>query len=573
MIAIYYPEFLIEKNKNLSIYCNLSKIQNEIIRDCNNYTLYKLIISHINLAKKHGIYGFGINYYWFSGDEYYDEVINIFLESHEIDFPYFIIWKNDYLNITDVNNNNIIINQTYEPNNALYFIQSIKKYLVSDNYLKINKKPVLAIYESKLISYEYLFRLRINAYECGIGSITIVGVLKEIGNTNYSKLFDFLYEFPPKNINSKELNSEFYYSDLIYKGNFKYENNLQNITIYKGIMLWPYNISNTNKKETIQFRGYSPEKFFLLNKLIINWTKRYHEKNDYYIFINAWNNMKEGFYLEPDEQYGYASINALSKAIFNLPYEKQALNISNLEKICKVAVQAHIFYEDLIEEIINKTNNIPIPFDLLISTTSIEMKNLIGEFVNNNSKANKFEIIILYNKGRDVLPLLTQLKGRMKKYKYICHIHSKKSKTSPEIGISWRNYLYNNLLGNNKIVSEILSDFESLDNLGFIFPETFYKIINLSLILTRKNKMYMNYILKTIFKNYKIGTQLYFPAGNMFWARVKAVHQIFEYNFDKMFSRENNQVNDTIMHAIERIWLYLVKLNGFYYKTIFKSIY
>ena len=503
------------------------------------------------------------------------ELINIFLEMQEINFHYFIIWKNDYLKITDANDNNIITNQTYDLNNALYFIQNIKKYLVSDNYLKINQRPVLAIYESKVIPYEYISHLRIKANKCGIGPIIIVGILKEKGNTNYSKLFDFLYEFPPKSLNTKELirNNYFYYSDLIYKGNFKYENNLQNISIYKGIMLEPDNISNSYKNKSIYFRGYSPEKFFLLTKLIINWTKQYHLKNDYYIFINAWNNMKEGFYLEPDEQYGYASINALSKAIFNLPYEKQTINISNLEKICKVAVQAHIFYEDLIEEIINKTNNIPIPFDLFVSTTSIEMKNLIEEFVKNNSKANKFEIIVLYNKGRDVLPLLTQLKGSIKKYKYINHIHSKKSKKSSEIGISWRNYLYNNLLGNNKIVSEILSDFESLDNLGFIFPETFYEIINLSLILTRRNKMYMNYILKKIFKNYKIGTQLYFPAGNMFWARVKAVHQIFEYNFDKMFSREKNQVNDTIMHAIERIWLYLVKLNGFFYKTIFKSIY
>ena len=106
--------------------------------------------------------------------------------------------------------------------------------------------------------------------------------MKEIGNTNYSKLFDFLYECPPKNLYSKELirNEFYYYSDLIYKGNFKYENNLQNFTIYKGIMLEPNNISITNKKETIHFRGYSPEKFFLLNKLIINWTKQYHEKND-----------------------------------------------------------------------------------------------------------------------------------------------------------------------------------------------------------------------------------------------------------------------------------------------------
>ena len=415
MIAIYYPEFLLDKNKSLSIYCNLNNIQNKINKDCNNLTIYELIISHIDLAKKHGIYGFGINYYWFSGDSYYDELINIFLESKEIDFPYFIIWKNDYLNIIDASDKGVIINQTYDINNALYFIKYIKKYLISDNYLKINQKPVLAIYESKVIFNEYLSHLRISAYECGIGPIIIVGVLKEIENTNYSKLFDFLYEYPPKNLNSKELirDDYLYYSDLIYKGTFKYENNLQNITIYKGIMLEPYNISNSNKKETIHFRGYSPEKFFFLNKLIINWTKQYHEKNDYYIFINAWNNMKEGFYLEPDEKYGYASINALSKAIFNLPYEKQTFNISNLEKICKVAVQAHIFYEDLIEEIINKTNNIPITFDLFISTTSFEMKNLIAEYVNNNSKANKFEITVLYNKGRDVLPLFTQLKGRI----------------------------------------------------------------------------------------------------------------------------------------------------------------
>ena len=289
-IAIYYPECLIEKNKSLYSYCNISTLKNKIIKNCNNLTIYELIISHINLAKNHGIYGFGINYYWFSGDKYFDEVINIFLERQEIHFPYFIIWKNDYLNINDRNGKNIIINQTYYLNNSLYFIQNIRKYLVSDNYLKINQKPVLAIYESKIIPYEYISHLRINAFKFGIGSIIIIGVSNEIENTNYSKLFDFIYEFPPKNIYSKELirNDFFYYSDLIYKGNFKYEKNLlQNITIYKGIMLEPDSISNSNKKESIHFIGYSPEKFFLLNKLIINWTRQYHEKNDYYIFITV----------------------------------------------------------------------------------------------------------------------------------------------------------------------------------------------------------------------------------------------------------------------------------------------
>ena len=59
-----------------------------------------------------------------------------------------------------------------------------------------------------------------------------------------------------------------------------------------------------------------------------------------------------------------------------------------------------------------------------------------------------------------------------------------------------------------------------------------------------------------------------FPAGNMFWAKIQAIYQIF--NIKILYPKELNQTNDTIMHGIERIWLYLVKLNGYYYKTIFK---
>ena len=276
--------------------------------------------------------------------------------------------------------------------------------------------------------------------------------------------------------------------------------------------------------------------------------------------------------MEPDNKYGYASLNALSKALFKLNLIKNGYNIKNLSNICIVAVQAHIFYEDLIKDIINKTNNLPIKFVLFISTISIEIKNIISKYITQYSKAYQYEIIVLGNKGRDVLPLLIQLKYKIKQYKYLCHIHTKKSKTCPIIGKLWRNYLYNNLMGNKRIVSEILSDFENNDKLGFIFPETFYYIIKQKNILTRDTLKYMKFILKKLFPNYNLGTLLDFPAGNMFWARTDAIYQIFEYDFNNKFEKEKNQTNDTIMHGIERIWLYLVKQNGYFYKTIFKSI-
>ena len=80
----------------------------------------------------------------------------------------------------------------------------------------------------------------------------------------------------------------------------------------------------------------------------------------------------------------------------------------------------------------------------------------------------------------------------------------------------------------------------------------------------------MNFILSKIFYRFKIGNKIIFPSGDMFWAKVNAIYQIFKIRFINKFPKELNQTNETIMHAIERIWLYLVKLNGYYYKIIFK---
>ena len=539
-----------------------------------NINLTNVIKEQIYLAKIHGLYGFGIYYYWFSGIKFYEQPIKEFLLNKEINFPFFIIWKNDKIEINNLNES-IIINQNYKYNETINFINDIKKYLNCKKYIKINGKPILGIYKPIVIPYlkKYLLNLRRIAIIHKIGEIYILSTYNEFYKKEYIKIFDGSFEIPPININMNKLiknekQNFYYYISLIYRKKVFNQNYNNSFQIYRCVML-EYDNTPDNINSII-FNDYSPEKLYFLTKNIIKWTKTNNNKNNYFIFINTWNNWKEGFYLESNEKFGYASLNALSKALFNLPLRNNNFNLLNLKKECKIMIQAHIFYKDLINEIINKINNIPVKFDLFISTISIEIKNIIVKDIKKYSKANKYEVIIVKNKGRDILPLLIQLKKRIKKYKYLCHIHSKKSKTSPQIGISWRNYLYNNLLGNNIIVSEILTDFENKDKLGFIFPETFYKLINQSFELTKKNKKYMKYLLKKLFSFNNIGNKFDYPAGNMFWARIDAIYQIFEFNFLKKFDSEKGQTNDTIMHGIERIWLYIVKFNGFYYKKIFK---
>ena len=167
------------------------------------------------------------------------------------------------------------------------------------------------------------------------------------------------------------------------------------------------------------------------------------------------------------------------------------------------------------------------------------------------------------------------MRNHYKEYKYICHLHTKRSAHKLYLGSNWSEYLYNNLIGSKRIIFEILYDFEQNEKLGFIFPEPYYELIkgilefnNLNIALHKKNKNYMNDILKRIFHKYKVSDYLIFPIEDMFWAKTKAIYQIF--NIRLKFPKELGQTNETIIHAIERLWLYFVKLNGYLYKTTLK---
>ena len=135
-----------------------------------------------------------------------------------------------------------------------------------------------------------------------------------------------------------------------------------------------------------------------------------------------------------------------------------------------------------------------------------------------------------------------------------------------------RNYLYNNLLGNKEIVSEILTDLENNDDLGIIFTEQYYKILlEYGENIPRNEMRLMNVLINNIFPGYKIGENIEYPYGNMFWAKIDSIHQMFEHNLLDNFPVKNRK-EDKLSLTIERIWTYLVKKNGYKYKKIFKHI-
>ena len=589
-IALYEPKIRFNNNNNYNILTG-KYISNYLSKDSDDDDIYKNnegkyeysslsnienIKYQIELAKSHGIYGFGIYYYFYAEVSMYNYPLDIIYENKDIDFNFCLIWKNIDLKIQGYNLN---IENQYKYG-IEKFMNNIGKYILDERYIKLNGRPIIGIYSPTKIENinSVITELREKAKVIGIDNIFILGYLnsKYLKNEDIyqNKTFDGILYLPKfenlvKNYYTERKNL-YYYRSLIYEFNITSKQDFPIYcasTVKKDINEIKVDIKDRNISAI--FDDYSSYKFYLLNKILVNYTYNNFKKENRFIFIDSFNNFFEQKFLKKN---GYASLNSLSKALFNLTDSKN-YDLSNLQKTCLIAIQAHVYFIDLLDDIINSINNIPVKYDLYITTTSEENKKIIEEKVKLYTKANNFEILVMDNKGRDVLPFLNQIKKVYKKYKYLCHIHSKKTNQNPNLGNNWRKYLYKNILGNEEIISEILFNFESNDNLGIIYPDNFYPITNYTIGINNDNIRLTNYLLNKIFPLHKIGKETgYFPAGNMFWARIDAIHQIFEIDIEDDVPIERKQIDSTIIHAVERIWVYLAKLNGYYYTTTFREL-
>lgn len=227
------------------------------------------------------------------------------------------------------------------------------------------------------------------------------------------------------------------------------------------------------------------------------------------------------------------------------------------KKTLKIAVQIHVYYTDLLPEIYENIKKIDRNYDLYISTDTQKKKEEIDKFF--CDKNIKYFVEVFENKGRDILPFLSQMRYVLLKYDYICHIHTKKSKYS-DFGDSWRKYLYSSLFSNTKKIFRKMQK----GKIGIVFPKPYEKIKNnmeMGSNLDIVNEICSRLGINNSFKNI-------FPAGSMFWIRSDILSKLCEVISADDFDEEDGQIDGTYAHAIERIFVILSESCGYKYYQI-----
>lgn len=309
----------------------------------------KVMKEQTDLAQKYGLYGFCFYHYWFTGGKLLlEKPIENYLNNTEIDFPFCLCWANEnWSKRWDGGNGEVIAKQDYgDSKDWASHMDYLFKFFKDPRYITKNGKPVFIIYRPDLIPNikKRVDFIRSYAKNNGFTDICIMAqhptYFVEKENRD---IFDNYIEFEPAYINkqngykpyhaikrgleriildtfgekpinylkakakkskSASLDLHDYDEDWKMIIDARIESDKQ---IAGAFVDWDNTPRNVNG---LAYSNATPEKFgYYFSLLCDKVNTKYKEK---IIFINAWNEWAEGAYLEPDERYGYAYLEALN---------------------------------------------------------------------------------------------------------------------------------------------------------------------------------------------------------------------------------------------------------------------
>lgn len=288
----------------------------------------------LSLMKKYGIDGQCFYHYYFKdGRQILEKPAENLLKWKDIDMPFCFCWANQtwartwsnlrgnswadkYEKKEKVEDNGILIEQRYgrEEEWKAHF-EYLLPFFKDERYIKLNDAPVFIFFAPLTIPclpqmVDYWNEL---AVENGFGHIYFIGMKsnRRIYGLDALALFSphMVWELdePVDGIQMIDY-------DRIWENIRKAEPIQGCKTYFCGVP----NIDDTPRRgrsNGVVLKNFSIEKFYEGMRMIY---QKSAEAGNEFVFINAWNEWGEGTQIEPDEEYGYAKLEAVYRAQKNV---------------------------------------------------------------------------------------------------------------------------------------------------------------------------------------------------------------------------------------------------------------
>jgi rhamnosyltransferase len=241
----------------------------------------------------------------------------------------------------------------------------------------------------------------------------------------------------------------------------------------------------------------------------------------------------------------------------------------------RVGVLAHVYYVDMLDEMLDYANNIPGAFDLLVTTDSEAKKREIQTRLAGFDRGMLRVDVVASNLGRDMSALLISQREIVLSGEYglLCRIHSKKSlQDGANRADSFKHHLLDNLLGSPGYVAHLFDLFEREPHVGVVIPPTVhigYPTLGHAWFLNRPR---VESIAKQL--DIKVNFDTHTPIatyGSMFWFRPAALKRLFDHAWAWRQFDETVYGDTDLPHAIERLITYCAQAEGYSTRCVFTA--
>ncbi|MQT14307.1 rhamnan synthesis F family protein [Segnochrobactrum spirostomi] len=227
----------------------------------------------------------------------------------------------------------------------------------------------------------------------------------------------------------------------------------------------------------------------------------------------------------------------------------------------RIGVVCHVFYPDVLPEILALTDAIPLRHRLFLSTDTTEKQAEIEHILAAHPGRTPVDLRLVPNRGRDIAPKYVAFADIYPHLDRVLFLHTKKSLHSRG-GDEWRRALMSALVGSPATAASALAIFEAAPDVGIVYPAR-------TGLGARAPRWDGNFaIARDAFARIGLAldpkTPLDFPSGSMFWARPAALQPILDLHLRlEDFQPEAGQIDGTLAHALERSVLVAAACAGF----------
>lgn len=270
------------------------------------------------LANEHGIAGFCFYYYYFHGKRLLYKPIDNYIKS-DIKAPFLFLWANEnWTRRWDGGDNEVIISQNHSPEDDLIFIRDLLPVFSDERYVKIEGKPVLAIYKSQLFpdirQSTELWRDEIAKY--GFPGLYLVMVDDWSGDPIHPRElgFDASYEIPSNIVPAQVITHDTKHLGLkeSFQGkivdyrkfaSFHMGRPFPEYKRFRTVMAPWDNTPRYGSQAMVQINADNDAFKLWLSQALID-TRRRYAREEQIVFLHSWNEWCEGTYIEPDGRHG-----------------------------------------------------------------------------------------------------------------------------------------------------------------------------------------------------------------------------------------------------------------------------